>query len=279
MKSTEELEVQGRAAREASRRLACISTEVKNIALHNIAEDLMARQDEILEANRLDCEATGASGMSGAMLERLQLSSSRLEGMANDVLAVAALADPVGEDFDRRALPNGLKIGRRRVPLGVIAAIYESRPNVTIDISVLCLKAGNAVILRGGKEALHSNTALAGVVQGASRRAGMPDGAVQFVAGTDRALVSHLLKMGDVIDMVIPRGGSGLIKYVTDNASMPVVSGGIGVCHTYVDSSADVSMAVAIAYNAKVQRPTVCNALDTLLVHADIAGRCLPLVA
>jgi len=279
MKSTEELEAQGRAARAASRRLAYISTEVKNRALHNIAEDLIARQDEILEANRIDVEAAGASGMSGAMLDRLLLSPSRLEGMAGDVLTVAALGDPVGEEFDQRILPNGLKIRRRRVPLGVIGAIYESRPNVTIDISALCLKAGNAVILRGGKEALHSNTALAGVVQEASRRAGMPDGAVQLVAGTDRSLVSHLLKMGDYIDMVIPRGGAGLIKYVTDNASMPVISGGIGVCHTYVDRSADVAMAVAIAYNAKVQRPTVCNALDTLLVHADIAGHCLPLVA
>jgi len=165
------------------------------------------------------------------------------------------------------------------VPIGVIGAIYESRPNVTIDISALCLKSGNAVILRGGKEAIKSNSALAKVVQGAAARAGVPEGAVQFVENTDRALVTHLLSMTEFIDLVIPRGGAGLIKSVTENARMPVVSGGIGVCHTYIDRSADVDKAVAIAYNAKVQRPTVCNALDALLVHKDIAGRYLPLVA
>jgi len=203
----------------------------------------------------------------------------RLEGIAQDVLAVAALPDPVGEVFDMRTLPNGLQLGRKRVPLGVIGAIYESRPNVTIDISALCLKSGNALILRGGKEAIHSNSALAGVVQQAATRAGVPEGAVQFIDNPDRALVDHLLKMGGAIDLIIPRGGAGLIKFVTENATMPVVSGGIGVCHTYVDKSADVDKAVAIAFNAKVQRPTVCNALDTLLVHQDIAQRYLPLVA
>ena len=213
------------------------------------------------------------------MLDRLMLNSSRLDAIAQDVLAVAALPDPVGEVFDMRTLPNGLQIGRKRVPLGVIGAIYESRPNVTIDISALCLKSGNAIILRGGKEAIHSNSALAKVVQGASTRAGVPDGAVQFIENTDRALVNHLLRMGNIIDLIIPRGGAGLIKFVTESATMPVVSGGVGVCHTYVDKSADVAKAVAIAFNAKVQRPTVCNALDTLLVHADVAERYLPLIA
>jgi len=178
-----------------------------------------------------------------------------------------------------RTLPNGLLIGRKRVPLGVIGAIYESRPNVTIDISVLCLKSGNAVILRGGKESIRSNSALVNVVQKACKRAGVPDGAVQFIENTDRALVNHLLKMRGIIDLLIPRGGAGLIKFVAENAAMPVVSGGIGVCHTYVDKSADVAKAVAIAFNAKVQRPTVCNALDTLLVHAALAEKYLPLVA
>jgi glutamate-5-semialdehyde dehydrogenase len=274
-----ELEEKARAAKVASRRMAYLSTEVKNLALHNIAPDLLARRDEILAANEIDRREAEASGMSAAMLDRLLLSASRLEGTAQDVLAVAALPDPVGEVFDMRTLPNGLQLGRKRVPLGVIGAIYESRPNVTVDISCLCLKSGNAVILRGGKEAIHSNTALAKVVQEACLRAGVPDGAVQFIENTDRSLVNQLLKMGDAIDLIIPRGGAELIRFVTENATMPVVSGGIGVCHTYVDRSADVAQAMAIAVNAKVQRPTVCNALDTLLVHADIAERYLPLLA
>ena len=280
MKSAiEELEAKARAAKEASRRMAYLSTEVKNKALHDISNDLLARKDEILAANQIDYKAGEAAGMSAAMLDRLMLDSSRLEGIAQDVLAVAALPDPVGEVFDMRTLPNGLQLGRKRVPLGVIGAIYESRPNVTIDISALCLKSGNALILRGGKEAIHSNSALAGVVQQAATRAGIPEGAVQFIDNTDRALVNHLLKMGGIIDLIIPRGGAGLIKFVTENATMPVVSGGVGVCHTYVDRSADVDKAVAIAFNAKVQRPTVCNALDTLLVHQAIAQRYLPLAA
>jgi len=280
MKSAiEELEAKARAAKAASRRMAYLSAEVKNKALHNVADDLLAKKDEILAANQIDYHEAYTSGMNAAMLDRLMLSPERLEAIAQDVLAVAALPDPVGEVFDMRTLPNGLQIGRKRVPLGVIGAIYESRPNVTIDISVLCLKSGNAIILRGGKEAINSNSALARVVQGAAIRAGVPNGAVQFIENTDRALVNQMLKMRDFIDLVVPRGGAGLIKLITENATMPVVSGGVGVCHTYVDRSADVNKAVAIAFNAKVQRPTVCNALDTLLVHADIAERCLPLVA
>jgi len=280
MKSAiEELEVKGRAAKAASRRMAYLSAEVKNKALHNISNDLLAKRDDILAANQIDYKEAEASGMSAVMLDRLMLSPERLEAIARDVLAVAALPDPVGEVFDMRTLPNGLQVGRKRVPLGVIGAIYESRPNVTIDVSVLCLKSGNAVILRGGKEAIHSNSALARVVQEACGRAGVPDGAVQFIESTDRALVGQMLKMSNIIDLIVPRGGAELIKFVSENATMPVVSGGVGVCHTYVDKSADVDKAVAIAFNAKVQRPTVCNALDTLLVHADIAQHCLPLVA
>jgi len=176
-------------------------------------------------------------------------------------------------------MPNGLQISKRRVPLGVIGAIYESRPNVTVDISALCLKSGNAVILRGGKETINSNIAIVKVIQDACRKAGMPEGCVQFIDNTDRSLVDHLLKMRDVIDLMIPRGGAGLIKSVRENAAMPVVAGGIGVCHTYVDKSADLDNAVAIVYNAKVQRPTVCNALDTVLVHTDIAKVFLPKMA
>jgi len=280
MKSAiKELEEKARAAKAASRRLAYLSTEVKNKALHNVSDDLLAKTDEILAANQIDYHEAHTSGMSAVLLDRLMLDSSRLEAIAKDVLAVAALPDPVGEVFDMRTLPNGLQLGRKRVPLGVIGAIYESRPNVTIDISVLCLKSGNAIILRGGREAIHSNTALARVVQEAATSAGIPDGAVQFIENTDRALVNRMLKMRDFIDLIVPRGGAGLIKLVTENATMPVVSGGVGVCHTYVDKSADVNKAVAIAFNAKVQRPTVCNALDCLLVHADIAKRCLPVVA
>ncbi|HEX74081.1 MAG TPA: glutamate-5-semialdehyde dehydrogenase [Dehalococcoidia bacterium] len=280
MKSAiEELEAKARAAKAASRRMAYLSAEVKNKALHNIADDLLVKKDEILAANKLDYQEAQASGMSAAMLDRLLLDSSRIEAIAQDVMAVAALPDPVGEVFDMRTMPNGLQIGKKRVPLGVMGAIYESRPNVTIDISVLSLKAGNAIILRGGREAIHSNNALARVVQDAATRAGMPDGVVQFIENTDRALVDKMLRMRDFIDLIIPRGGSGLIKFVTENATMPVLSGGIGVCHTYVDKSADMEKAVAIAFNAKVQRPTVCNALDTLLVHTDIAQRYLPLVA
>jgi glutamate-5-semialdehyde dehydrogenase len=275
----EELEAKGKAAKAASRKLAYLSTEVKNKALSNIAEDLVAKKDEILAANETDRKEAEASGMDTAMLDRLTLSSSRIEGIARDVLTVAALPDPVGEVFDMRTLPNGLLIGRKRVPLGVIGAIYESRPNVTIDISILCLKSGNAVILRGGKEAINSNSALASVVQEAVTRAGVPDGAVQFIENTDRALINHLLKMNAVIDLVIPRGGEGLIKSVRENATMPVISAGLSVCHTYIDRSADMAKAVPIAFNAKVQRPSVCNALDTLLVHTDIAASCLPLIA
>ncbi len=280
MKSAiEELQTKGKAAKAASRRLAYLSTEVKNKVLANIADDLLAKKDKILAANEIDYKEAEASGMNEAMLDRLMLDSSRLEGIARDVLAVAALPDPVGEVFDMRTLPNGLLLGRKRVPLGVIGTIYESRPNVTIDISVLCLKSGNAVILRGGSEAIHSNSALASVVQEAATRAGVPEGAVQFIENTDRALVYHLLKMNNIIDLMVPRGGAELIKLVAENATMPVVTGGIGVCHTYVDKSADLAKAVAIAFNAKVQRPTVCNALDCLLVHADIAPSYLPLVA
>jgi len=275
----EELEAKGKAAKAASRKLAYLSAEVKNKALANISEDLIAKKNEILAANQTDCKEAKASGMDAAMLDRLVLSSSRLEAIAQDVLAVAALPDPVGEVFDMRTMPNGLLLGRKRVPLGVIGAIYESRPNVTIDISALCLKSGNAVILRGGKEAIHSNSALVSVVQEAATRAGVPEGTVQFVENTDRTLVNHLLKMNNVVDLIIPRGGEGLIKFISENATMPVISGGIGVCHTYVDKSADVAKAVPIAFNAKVQRPTVCNALDTLLVHAEVAEYCLPLVA
>jgi glutamate-5-semialdehyde dehydrogenase len=274
-----ELEAKGRAAREASRKMALLSTEIKNRALSNIASALEKRQKEVLQANQQDYEEGRASGMAPAMLDRLLLNPQRLSGMASDVRAVAALPDPVGEVFDMRTLPNGLMVGKKRVPLGVIGAIYESRPNVTVDISVLCLKSGNAVILRGGKEAVRSSSALARLVQEEAEAGGVPAGAVQFIENTDRALVGYMLKMREYIDLLVPRGGEGLIRHVVENAAMPVVAGGIGVCHTYVDRSANIEMAVKIVYNAKVQRPTVCNALDCVLVHKDIAPRFLPIMA
>jgi glutamate-5-semialdehyde dehydrogenase len=280
MKSAiKELEEKGKAAKAASRKLAFLSTETKNKALLNIAEALIDKLNEILIANKIDYEKAKASGMSEAMLDRLMLSPSRLDGIAQDTKTVAALPDPVGEVFEMRTLPNGLQISKKRVPLGVIGAIYESRPNVTIDISSLCLKSGNAVILRGGKEAINSNTALARVAQEACAQAGVPQGAIQLIESTERTLVNHMLKMKGIIDLMIPRGGAGLIKLVSENAAMPVVTGGIGVCHTYVDKSADLNKAVAIAYNAKVQRPTVCNALDCILVHNQIAQAYLPAIA
>jgi len=274
-----ELEEKGTAAKAASKKLAFLSTEIKNKALLNIAEALIDKQDEILAANKVDYEQAKASGMSEAMLDRLMLSPSRLEAMSQDVRTVAALPDPVGEMIEMRTLPNGLQIGKKRVPLGVIGAIYESRPNVTVDMSSLCLKSGNAIILRGGKETINSNTALARVVQQSCLEAGMPDGAIQFIESTERALVNHMLKMKGIIDLIIPRGGAGLIKLVSENATMPVVTGGVGVCHTYVDKSADLNKATAIAYNAKVQRPTVCNALDCVLVHNQIAKDYLPSIS
>jgi len=256
MKSAlKELEEKGKAAKAASRKLAFLPTEVKNKALVNIAEALIDKRDEILAANKIDYDAAKASGMNEAMLDRLVLSPSRLEGMAQDTKTVAALPDPVGEMLEMHTLPNGLQIGKKRVPLGVIGAIYESRPNVTVDIASLCLKSGNAVILRGGKEALNSNTVLVRVAQEACNQAGVPQGAIQLIESTERALVNHMLKMRGVIDLIIPRGGANLIKLISENAAMPVLAGGIGVCHTYVDKSADLNKAVAIAYNAKVQRP------------------------
>jgi len=274
-----ELEEKGNAAKAASRKLAFLSTEVKNKALVNIAEALIDRQAEILAANKIDYDEAKASGMGDAMLDRLMLSPSRLKGIAQDTKTVAALPDPVGEVLETRTLPNGLQITKRRVPLGVIGAIYESRPNVTIDISSLCLKSGNAVILRGGKESINSNAALARVAQDACNQAGVPQGTIQLIESTERALVNQMLKMKGTVDLMIPRGGAGLIKLVSENAAMPVLAGGIGVCHTYVDRSADLNKAVAIAYNAKVQRPTVCNALDCILVHNQIAQVYLPAIA
>ena len=269
----------GVAARAASRRLAKLSSIVKDRALNGVAEALEGHHKPVLEANQKDLEAGRAAGLSDALLDRLLLNPERLEGMAADVRSIALLPDPVGEMFDVRTLPNGLTAGKKRVPMGVIGAIYESRPNVTVDISALCLKSGNACILRGGREAFSSNLALTGMIRSAVSEAGVPEDVIQFVENTDRSLVEPMLRMKEHIDLLIPRGGAEMIRYVAETAAMPVITGGVGVCHTYVDKSADLDKAVLIAYNAKVQRPTVCNAMDTLLVHSEAAPSYLPAVA
>lgn len=267
------------AARKASKVLARLSTQTKNKALHSIADALISRQSEIIKANKLDYADAKKSGMDTAMLDRLMLNPDRIKGMAADVRTVAALPDPVGEAIEARVLPNGLRLERRRVPLGVICTIYESRPNVTSDISSLCLKSGNAVVLRGGKESFRSNSILARIIKEAAQAGGVPGDAVQFIESTDRTLVYELLKLNKTIDLVIPRGGEGLVSMVHENATIPVLASGVGVCHMYVDPTADLKKATAIAYNAKVQRPTVCNALDCVLVHSSVAKKFLPMMA
>jgi len=274
-----ELEQKGARARRAARRLATLDTTTKNNALQAIAESILACETEILSANARDLEAGRQAGLSDAMLERLLLNPERLRGITSDVLTVVALPDPVGETFDARTLPNGLRIGRRRVPVGVIGVIYESRPNVTVDISTLCLKSGNAAILRGGKEATHSNYALAKAVSQGGQRGGVPEDAIQLIESQDRALVKDMLTANQYIDMIIPRGGPGLHQFALDNATIPVITGGIGICHVYIDRSADPEKVVPIVHNAKVQRPTVCNALDTVLIHRDVARDLLPPIA
>lgn len=269
----------GVAVRRASRKLASLSADTKNRALARIAENLISRREHILDANARDIEAGRAGGLTEALLDRLLLDTDRLEGLARDVKKVADLPDPVGEVIDMQVLPNGLSAGRVRVPLGVIGAIYESRPNVSIDISTLCLKSGNGCILRGGKEAINSNRALCELVRSSIGEAGVPEDAVQFIDSTDRAIVEGMLKLKEYIDLMVPRGGADFVRYVGEEAAMPVVTGGVGVCHTYVDRSADLEMAVNIAFNAKTQRPSVCNALDTLLVHSGVASTHLPAIA
>ncbi len=274
-----EVRVKGKAAKATARRMAALSTETKNKALHAIADALLAGEKEILAANKADYAEGKKAGLSEEMLERMTLDHARVEGIAGDTRNVASLPDPVGERFDLMVRPNGLVIGKVRVPIGVIGSIFESRPNVVVDIATLCLKSGNAVILRGGEECARSNTILGRIVAESAAKAGVPKGAIQLVESLDRALVREMLKMNDAIDLLIPRGGPGLIAMVRENATMPVVSAAAGVCHTYVDKAADLAMAVNIVHNAKTRRPTICNALECLLVHRDVAEGFLPLIA
>ncbi len=277
--STYELvETKAKAAKTAAAKLAVLSTGIKNKALLAMADALLAKQEEILEANARDMAAAVAKGMRVSMQDRLKLNSGRIEGMADGLRQVAALPDPVGNVVGGNTLANGLTITKIRVPLGVIGIIYEARPNVTADAAGLCLKSGNAVILKGGSEALESNKTVARILAEAAEANGMPKGCLQFVDTADRQAVSDLIHMNGLVDVVIPRGGAGLIKTVVMNATVPVIETGSGVCHTYVDASADVAMAVNIAFNAKVQRPSVCNAMETLLVHKDIAAAFMPVM-
>ena len=276
MDTYELVKAKAAAAKKAAAKLAVTSTAVKNKALLAMAEALLAKQEEILSANALDMERAAAKGMKSSMLDRLKLTAARIEGMADGLRQVANLPDPVGNVLDGKTLANGLTITKVRVPLGVIGIIYEARPNVTADAAGLCLKSGNAVVLKGGSEAMESNKAVAGILSEAATAAGMPEGAIQFIDTSDRQAVQDLIHLNGLVDVVIPRGGAGLIKMVVMNATVPVIETGAGVCHTYVDASADVEMAVKIAYNAKVQRPSVCNAMETLLVHKDAAAKFMP---
>jgi glutamate-5-semialdehyde dehydrogenase len=266
-------------ARAASLVLATAPTEQKNAALARLAELLPASTDALLAANARDLAAAKEHNLTGAQVDRLTLNPKRIAQMAEGVRQVAALPDPVGEELDRTVRPNGLDIRRIRVPIGVIGIIYEARPNVTIDCAVLCLKSGNAAILRGGKEIFHTNTALAALVADALAKAGLPPDAVQLIPTTDRAALDTLLKLDSLIHCIIPRGGEGLIRFVAENSTIPVIKHFKGVCFVYVDRDADPDMAGQILVNAKVQRPGVCNAAEQLLVHAGVAGALLPRLA
>jgi len=266
-------------ARNASRKLALADTAAKNAALEAAADALVAGSQRIVEANAEDLSAAGGAGLSAAMIDRLRLDDSRIAKMADGLRQVAALSDPVGELLSERTRPNGLEIRKVRVPIGVIAIIFESRPNVTADAAALCLKSANACILRGGKEAINSNTCIGSVLSEALSGSGLPGDSVIVVPTIDRAAVGALLKLDDLIDLVIPRGGESLIRRVVEESTIPVIKHYLGVCHVYVDESADLEMARAITVNAKCQRPGVCNAAETLLVHEAVAGEFLPAVA
>ena len=265
----------GEAARSAASELGRCTVEQRDAALRTLASSLIEKSDEVLAANGADLMAARADGVDDHVAERMLLNEASIEDMAKAVVNIADLEDPVGEVLEDRTAYNGMSLKRVRVPLGVIGVIYESRPNVTIDIAALCLKAGNAVILRGGKEAIRTNSALASLVRAAVVAAGLPKDAVQFVESTDRALVGEMLEMEDCIDLLIPRGSAELVHMVAEKAKMPAVTGGIGVCHAYVDRSADLGKAVDVVFNAKAQRHTVCNALDTMLVHESVAKEVL----
>jgi len=272
----QQLELMGQKSKAASRLLSCADTQLKNEALNKIAQALTENAEEIISANDKDIAAAKENGLSDAMIDRLKLDKARIEGMAQGVLEVAALADPVGQVVSGGKRPNGLEIRRVRVPLGVIGIIFEARPNVTSDAAALCLKAGNAVILRGGKEAINSNIAIANVMRCALKKSGLPVDCIQLVEDTSRESANALMKLNRYLDVLIPRGGAGLINAVVNNSTVPVIETGVGNCHVYVDKYADIDMAADIIFNAKTSRPSVCNAIETILVHKDVAKEALP---
>lgn len=271
------LEIMGQNAKAASRVLMNAGAK-KDSALLAIADALRANADKIIEANNIDIENGRAAGLTESLIDRLMLDKGRIEGMAKGVEEVAAQADPIGKIIEGRTLKNGLKIEKVTVPMGVIGIIFEARPNVTSDAAALCMKAGSAVILRGGKEAINSNTAIAEVMRDAIESAGLPRDCVQLITDTTRQSATELMQLTDYLDVLIPRGGAGLIKSVVNNAKVPVIETGVGNCHVYVDKTADLDMAKNIVYNAKTSRPSVCNAIETVLVHQDIAEKALPLI-
>lgn len=276
MSIKEEVIAQAQKAKLAARKLANTSTEVKNRALLGIAEALENSMVKIIKENEKDMEAGKKNGLSDAMLDRLELNEKRIRGMADGLRELVALDDPIGDIIRMWKRPNGLQIGQMRVPLGVIGIIYESRPNVTIDAAGLCLKAGNAVILRGGSEAINSNRILTSIAAEAATQVGLPEGAVQLIQTTDREAVKVLFGLNEYLDVLIPRGGAGLINRVVNESKVPVIETGVGNCHVYVDSSADLKMALDIVFNAKTSRPAVCNAAESLLVHQEVAAEFLP---
>jgi len=270
------METLGQKAKEASHAAAAAGTVLKNQALQAISDALISNTELILEANQKDMENAVKNNMTPAMQDRLKLDAKRIENIAKAVLKVIALEDPIGEEIRGWIRPNGLRIRQVRVPIGVIGIIFESRPNVTVDAAVLCLKAGNAVILRGGKEAVHSNTCLVQVMQNALKSVSLPAELIQLVEKTDRETAADMMRLNGYLDVLIPRGGAGLIQAVIKQATVPVIETGAGNCHVYIDESAELPMAVSIADNAKTQRPSVCNAIETLLVHQKIANAFLP---
>lgn len=272
------IEMMGANAQEAAKQFSLTSTELKNSAILHMTEHLLRETDEIIYANALDISAGKEAGLSKAMIDRLTLDQSRLEEIAENLREVANLPDPVGEVFDDKTLPNGLRVHKQRVPLGVIGVIYEARPNVTLDIAGLAIKTGNVVILRGSGETINSNRALIAVIQESLKQSGLPKEVVQFVDDPDRERVLELLSLHQYIDMLIPRGGAALHEFCKENSSIPVITGGIGICHLFVDNSVDIESAIDVIHNAKVQRPTVCNSLDTVLIHQEIAEEFLPLL-
>ena len=265
-----------RKAKAASKILALASTENKNKALLALADALSTGSAEILAANAQDVHAASAAGVSAAMIDRLMLNEKRIESLCQDLQHLASLPDPVGQHFDETSLPNGMSLRKQRVPLGVIGVIYESRPNVTMDVAGLAIKTGNAAILRGGSETIHSNRALVSIIQQSLQASGLPAETIQFIDSPDRSLVLELLKMHDYIDIIIPRGGASLHAFCRENSQIPVITGGMGICHLFVDESANLEASIPVIYNAKVQRPSTCNSLDTALVHKDVAAQFLP---